>query len=222
MDNALNLFLLCLAESFFLVSALSIDAFTAGLSYGASGIKIPAVSALILALVSALMLSASLILGKALMPFMPIMLTKALSFLMLFLLGAIKLWQSLKGRFRHLAITKREGLRRDKCDKKSGFSAVFDDYKNADADCSRRLSPSEAVLLSVALSLDGLCAGFSVGLNAAPMLQTLATAFLLTFLLTPAAVCLGVWLGKRLARAMKIDASIFGGVLLIILAFLRL
>ena len=59
-----------------LVTALSVDAFVASLAYGASNIRIPPISVVVITLVCSLILGISLLFGSLIRPFVPAQLTK--------------------------------------------------------------------------------------------------------------------------------------------------
>ena len=63
-----------------LILILSMDAFTAGLSYGMSNVRVPFFSILTVAMLSGCMLTASLYAGDKLLALIPEGLTKAVSF----------------------------------------------------------------------------------------------------------------------------------------------
>ena len=87
----------------------------------------------------------------------------------------------------------------------------------ADFDQSRRLNMKEAIALAVALSMDGLAAGFGSALVRVNYSQILLTSLILHM----GAVWLGVWLGGKLAQNKKLNISWVSGSILIFLAFLK-
>ena len=102
-----------------------------------------------------------------------------------------------------------------------GFSFILQLYADpvhADIDESKTISAKEAVSLAAALSLDSVAVGVAAAMTRvdAAMLMT-ATA-----VATAVSLLLGVFAGVQLARRMRVDASMLGGILLIILAFMRL
>jgi putative Mn2+ efflux pump MntP len=99
-----------------------------------------------------------------------------------------------------------------------GILKFFDngETKNHDADNSKIISAGEAVALAVALSLDGLAAGFGVALGFANAWAVI----LCTFVVGTGAVAFGSYFGRKIAGKMKI--SWISGVLLIGLAVFRL
>lgn len=210
--------MLCIIEAFFIVLALSTDAFVASVSYGTQGIKIPYRSGLVIAGISALMLAASSLLGGLLSPFLPPFAAKLIGFCVLVLLGVTKLFDSfIKSLIKRLKRQNGKNL------KFTLFNItflldVYADCKKADKDSSSELSIGESIALSVALSLDSLAAGFGVGVSSFFAVIGGAMAFLLTLV----AVYVGFSVGKRLLSKIPFDLSFLGGIMLIILAFFRL
>lgn len=209
-------FLAVLFQALLLVLAISTDAFVAGIAYGASKIKIPLNSLLIIGIISTGMLALSLFAGDFIAPFLPDTMVKIICFSLLFLLGIIKLFDgAIKA-----SIKKHRGKR------SFSFSAlqlnfilqVYAEPEAADSDKGGLLSPREALSLSAALSLDGLAAGFGASLTGDGTIETI----ILCFLLSLAAVKAGQILGQRLSRQGKFDLSVLSGLLLITLAFLKL
>ncbi len=95
---------------------------------------------------------------------------------------------------------------------------VYAEPERADADHGGTLSPKEALALALALSLDGLAAGFGASLSGSGILETV----LLSFPLSCAAVAGGELLGRRMPRRGKFDPAPLSGILLILLALLKL
>ena len=204
-------------ESLIMVVALSIDAFVACFAYGTNEIKIPFRSVAVIDLICTVTLALSLLLGSVIRPFVPSYLTKEICFLILLVLGLVKLCDStLKSLIR----------KRKKLHKKIAFSAlhlnfilhVYANPEEADTDASKLLSPAEAASLAVALSLDGLAVGFGAALASV----NLYAVILLSLLAGAAAVVCGCFLGNKIAQKLPFDLSWVSGILLIVLAFLKL
>ncbi len=208
---------LSILEIFLLVTAVSADAFAASFAYGMGGIRIPAASLAVITGISTAMLLLSLLLGWVLRPFLPPGLTRALSSGILLLLGLAKLFDcSLKAFLRRHTTVRREW-------KVAGFELrfilnVYANPEEADSDHSHSLSPREAAPLAAALSLDGLAAGFGAGLAAVNFLA----AALLSLGIGALSVLLGSSLGRKAAQKLPLDLSWLGGVLLLILAVMKL
>ena len=200
-----------------LVTALSMDAMVAGFAYGADRISIPLRSTLVITVICTTVLGGSLLAGRLLSPLFSPSFTKACCFIILFLLGLVKLFDSSLKTY----IMARAGFSR-----KLSFSlfhlqfilSVYADPKEADLDRSRTLSATEAASLAFALSLDGLAVGFGAGLASFPV----GLVLLLNLLFGIAAILLGAWLGRRFCGHCSYDLSWLSGALLILLAILKL
>lgn len=204
-------------EPLVLVTALSVDAFVASFAYGTNQIKIPFRSVAVISGICSAILGVSLFLGSLVRPFMPEHLAGVLCFSILFLLGIAKLCDSaIKS-----LIRRSQGIH-----KKISFSAmhlrfildVYANPENADSDCSKSLSAVEAAPLAIALSLDGLAVGFGAALSEAAPLR----AVLFSLVANVIAVCAGSLTGNKVAEKIPLDLSWVSGLLLIVLAFLKL
>ncbi len=209
--------LFAILESLVLVTALSVDAFVASFAYGTNQIKIPLRSVVVISGVCSAILAVSLFLGGLIRPFMPPHLAGVLCFSILFLLGVVKLCDSaIKS-----LIRRSQGVH-----KKISFSAmhlsfildVYANPENADSDCSKSLSAAEAAPLAVALSLDGLAVGFGAALSDVNPLR----AVLFSLAANVVAVCAGSFIGNKVAEKLPLDLSWVSGLLLMVLAFLKL
>ena len=139
-----------LFEILVLVTALSVDAFAAGFAYGVSKIKVPFVSVLIVTGVSSLTLLLSLWVGSVVNSLIPEGLTRQFSFLLLFVLGLVKLFD----RSRH------------------------DEAEAANKNKDDLVSPGEAFTLGIALSIDSLAAGIGAGIAMSHIPAALLISFL--------------------------------------------
>lgn len=206
-----------LPETLLIVVALSIDAFVASFAYGASKIKIPPQSIFMIDLVCTLLLALGLLLSNLISNYLPEALTQGICVATLLLLGCVKLFDSVIKSFikQHTNFDKRFHF------SLFSFGFILNVYAKpeaADQDCSMELSLSEAAALAIALSIDGLAVGLGVGLTNLNTGEILIAAGLVTML----AVVLGSKLGNRLARYAQFNVSWLSGVLLIVLAFLKL
>ena len=202
-------------EAAFIAASLSIDAFAAGFAYGSKKISVPFFSAVVINLICCITIGVALFAGHLLKPVLPEGLATWVAFVVLFLIGLIKL---LDGVVKSL-------IRKYTLDKAFRFS-IFDVkfilrlYANpeaADSDVSSHLSVGEAAVLAVSLSLDGMAVGFAAalaGVNA---------WILIVFSLI--ANMLAIVLGRRLGFCLSktgLNLSWVAGLVLICLAFWRL
>jgi len=204
-------------QAFLLVFAVSADAFFSSLAYGAKKIKIPFSSVMVISLISAGVLAASLFAGELIRPLLHENTAKILCFLILFLLGFVKLLDNVI-----IALIKKHnrlsGQLRFKLLNLNFILNVYANPEDADEDRSKVLSPAEAVSLSIALSLDGLAAGIGTALGGANKPLIIALALVVGVL----AITLGSFTGNKAAGKSKAGFSWLGGAGLIVLAVYKL
>ena len=204
-------------EAIILAWAISLDALVASFAYGNKRIKMPLGSIAVINTICAGMVGFALLAGTILRSHIPPGLTVAISFCILFILGALKLLDSAtKSIIRRRAAQNKElrfSLR--------GFGFIlllYADPEQADVDGSKTLSPTEAATLAVALSLDGLAVGLGAAIGSVN-----GFALLIGVLITGmAALMLGGFLGNKAAKRSPFDLSWLSGALLIVLAFSQL
>lgn len=156
-------------EILFLVTAVSVDAFAAGFTYGVSKIKVPFSSVLIVTGVSSLVLGFSMAAGSLICNLIPGNMTRYVSFVILFVIGTVKLF-----------------------DRSSHEEAEQAD-KNQDA----FVSAEEAAVLGAALSLDSLAAGVGAGVRASQIPAAFLLSFLVGALAVEAGGLLGRLISAR-------------------------
>ncbi len=184
-----------------LILALSMDAFTAGLSYGMTKVRVPFSSVFILAALSGCMLTLSMYAGDKLLSFISPGLTRGASFIILLGLSLYKFYDAFPSLQR-----KNTRLTTDNISQKvnSQEPAV--------------LSGREAFLLGLALSVDNISAGLCTGsasLSVGSLLLITAGIHLLS-------IQLGLLAGLLLARKGLNRFTWLGAAILMLLAFLRL
>lgn len=200
-----------------LASTCSIDAFSASFAYGSNKIKIPLLSLQVINLVCSFILGLSLLLGATLRHFLPKRLALTVCFFILFFIGVSKLLDS---------ITKSIIRKHSDLNKQVKFSLfnfrfilqLYADPIEADIDGSRSISPKEAALLAVSLSLDGLAVGFGAAIGNVNVLAVIIASLITDML----AVLLGGYLGNKLAGSLNYNISWLSGAILIAMAFFKL
>lgn len=202
-------------EALLLATILSIDIFAVSFAYGSSKIKIPLKSIMIITIIGSVILGLSIYLGTFILPFMPEGVAEAVSFIILFTLGLVKIFDSvIKGYIRK---------RGEGSPKKVEFSAfnmkfilnVYADPEKADVDKSRIISAKEAIAVAIAVAMDAFALGFGAGLIDVNHLQIIAFSLVIDVF----AVVLGCFVGGKIAQKSRINLSWLGGVILIVLAF---
>ena len=203
-------------QSFLLVTALCLDSFVASLSYGASRIKIPFYSAVIISSVGTIFLAASLFFAKFISGFLSLQACKIISVTILCFMGITSLFNNMIKQ----KLKNNQGKKHLKF-KYSGIDFVISLYLDetvCDLDHSKILTAKEALLLALALSIDSLVTGFSVGLGITNPLETI----LLCFSLGITVVLLGCFIGRKIVGKKEVNLSWLSGIVLILLAALRI
>jgi len=206
-----------LIHIFLLASALCLDTFTAGATYGASGIQISGRQVAVVNAICSLCLGVSLLFGGLLDSFVPERLTKEVGCISLLLLGFFKLADSGIRQYLNCHHT---------LDKNIHFHfsqlrfiiRIYNDPEQADVDGNHLLSWQEAIFFALAMSIDSLIAGTMAAFLKISVPLTVAVAFLVGELSTH----LGLALGKRISRRCPRDLSWVGGILFLLLAVCRL
>jgi len=193
-----------------LALAVCMDTFFSAISCTVSGISIPKKCALLISFTGTAFLGISLFSAQLLMQILPVRFFQYIGFTILFLLGSSQIMKEmLKAVFKKHPPHwnwKALGLVIDIC---------FDETL-ADTDHSKTLSMQEAFAYSAALSLDSLASGLGAGIQKTYIPLCLFLTFCAGFLLT--------LLGCKIGKLCHTQKNLFwlGGVLLLILAFLRL
>ena len=198
-----------------LILALSLDTFMAALSYEANKIKIPISSNLIISFICALVLFISLLLGNVLSIFIPDFILVFISFVILFSIGLFKIFDNRIKKFIKKRNFKSKSINFSFCNLKF-ILQIYSDYAYADMDKSKSLSPIEAISLAFALSIDGLSAGLAFNTDIILGLFIFIICFGINVLFILFAK------GFNSLFNSKIDFSLLGGFIFIILALCKL
>lgn len=203
-------------ESLLLVSSLCIDSFVASIAYGTSKIKIPISSSIIINLVCTSTLALSLFLGSIVKDFLPGNVPKTAGFILLVSLGIYRIFEFIFKSYIAKHLRNEKPLTFKLFDIKFMLQ-VYTDETKADFDDSKVLNPKESFYLALALSLDSIAVGFGSSLCSINYCETIILCFIIGFL----CVTFGVILGKKFAEKLHLELSWLSGLLLIILAFVR-
>jgi len=205
--------IILLFQAWMLVLALGIDAFVCSFSYGASKIKIPFKSVLVINGVCVTLLAIGLFLGVIINSFLSANIASWIAFTILFGLGISKIFDStIKG-----IIRKYHSIEKDfkfSLFDLSFILKVYTDPKEADVDQSKELTPKEAMPLAIAIGLDGLSVGIGIGIAMINPFLILG----LSRISDTIAIMLGAYLGNKLAQKTNWDLSWISGVILILIA----
>lgn len=203
-------------ETLLLVLSVSIDSFLASISYGTSKIKIPFSSALIVDIISSTMLGTSLIVGSLLQSYISLNIAKIISFIILFLLGIYRLFEGISKTYINKKSKELSPFKFKLFDFNFVLQVYADEIK-ADFDKSKTLTSKEAIYLAFALSLDSLAVGFGSSLLTINYIQVFIVAIFIGLIV----ILLGSYIGRKFVENTNLNLSWLSGLMLIILAFLR-
>ncbi|WMJ80824.1 sporulation membrane protein YtaF [Clostridium sp. MB40-C1] len=204
-------------ESLLLVSVVCLDSFVASVAYGTNKIKIPFISANIINIISSSFLALALALGSVIKKVIPYNVTSIISFIVLFLFGIYYLAESLIKTYVKKHSNSNKKVKLKFCDLNFIIDIYIDETK-ADADHSKTLNPKEALYLAIALSLDSLAVGFGSSLGNINYIQIIILCLVMNMI----AIYGGMFIGKKFVEKSKLNLSWLSGVILIILATMRI
>src|SRR5699024_6737549 len=186
------------------------------MAYGTNGIRIPFESIIIIDLVCAFFLSISLFLGNFLGKILPQNITIIISFLILISIGIYYLFESFIKNY--LKKKKNKNKLKLKLFNISFIIEIYIDETKADIDNSKTLNSKEALYLALALSLDSVAIGFGSGLININFIYIIFLSLIMDLI----AIWSGLLLGRIFVEKSKLDLSWLAGVILIVLAILKL
>ena len=190
--------------SLILVFALCTDTFVASLAYGANRVHVGWGKVALLNGICSGCLGLALGLGNVISSVLPGDVTRIICFVSLFL----------------AYINRHCCIRRNLSFSLSGLKVIVNIYGDpmaADVDGSQSLGWKETVFLALAMSIDSLVAGTMAALLDIPVAATLVLSFAV-------GVCMmygGLWLGRKVASRFRCDLSWISGVLLMVLALMK-
>ncbi|NPV52968.1 MAG: sporulation membrane protein YtaF [Firmicutes bacterium] len=197
-----------------LAVAVSLDGLMAGVAYGMRRISIPFVSLLAVNVVSALMVSAAMFLGRNVGVYLGEWMARLLGGGILIALGCAAVWSGWRERNRNPGGAPARASSRD-----GGILRLLSMPEKADLDRSGSLSLSEALPLGIALAMDALGAGFGAGVVGFWSILMPVFVGVMQFIFVSAGMAAGrIYLGRRLSSG----ALLIPGGILILLGILRL
>lgn len=204
-------------QAFFLVLALSLDTFTAGVALGTQKIMVPFRSVLAISLTCSASLWLAISLGGWIGNWISPRTGAVIGCIILVVMGSVRLFDGVIKELLRRCCENKEGMVFYRKNLKI-FLQVCVDSAQADFNRSQSLSVPEAISLAAALSVDGLAAGVGAGiLDVSHWL-----IFLIAMLINLFAVHLGCRTGIRFSRKHEQDISWVAGALLIVLGLIKL
>lgn len=196
--------------------AISFDNLATFFGYGISNIKVPFKRILLISILSTLILACGIAFGYLLSSVITSNVTKYISFAVLLLVGLIKLIVELIKIWLEKKVKQETSV--IKIFNFSLFFKVALDPSLADLNDDKVLSLKESLLIGTVLSLDSLGVGLGSGMNISYPYFLIIFTFFIGLLFA----CIGNILGKKLSKKIKLNLSWLSGLLLILLAFLKL
>ncbi|MCM1131960.1 MAG: manganese efflux pump [Ruminococcus flavefaciens] len=198
-------------QEILLALIVSADTFLTSATYRSSDIKIPILSAFVINITGAVVLTLSLLLSEILSRFISPSICSIAGFIILTAIGLVTIFKSI------IRTLVRKLSERGCVALKSSATGIivklYLDDTSADSDGSQTLSAYEALALALAGSLDSASTGLSCGFNNINPLLAGTLAFVTGF----TALALGTLFGKKIST-LKHDLSWLGGVFLIAFA----
>lgn len=195
-----------------LTVAVSLDGLAAGFSYGLKGTKLSRFALLIVAASSLILLAAALLAGHQIGVWLAPMVGRLLGGLLLVVLGLVQIAETVSRRLPKTMWQlrlKRLGL----------IIQIFRDPEQADLDGSGTICPYEALVLGIALGLDGAGVGLGLGISGREVwwFPALVAGVNLLF------IKLGTWLGSSWQGAVYPRCLAYlPGMLLVLLGLLMI
>lgn len=204
-------------ETILLVLALSLDAFVASLAYGTRKIKIPFTSIMIINIVCTFLLTISILGGSLIKKILPGNIIIIISFMILMILGIYYLFEGITKAYLEKRLNREKKLKFKLFDI-SLIVNIYVDETKADYNQSKDLDSKEAIYLAIALSLDSLAVGFGSALGNINYMNVIVLSLIVGIF----SIWAGLFIGNKFARKSKINLSWLAGIILIILATLKI
>lgn len=204
-------------ESLIVTFAAAIDVFAGCFAYGCNKIKIYHNMLIFMTFICTLCMMLAFFLGNLLKSLLSPFLTTLIAFILLFFIGLIKLldW--------YIKTLIRKWIKNNKplnfC--LFNFKFMLNVYANPETamgDQAKSISLKEGTLLAIALTIDGMTGAFSLALIGINGWYLLFWAIITHYL----AITLGSKIGNMIAHKLKYQIEWLSGLILIIIAFIKL
>lgn len=194
--------------------AVSGDGFMVGVAYGIKKIKIPLLSLTVIALASALAVTASMVLGKGISCFISPQLASAVGAVMIILIGLYFILQAARQKICSLESDMEDPLLSLNINSLGIIIQILKKPSTADFDHSGEISIKEAFFLGLALAMDAMGAGVGLAMTGMNILFTAISVGMLKFTL----VSFGLNVGGRIQneRWQGVNSLLTGVILLMI------
>lgn len=210
-------------EILFFSTALSIDALGIGISCELRNIKTPISARIVICCVSVAVTGTAVFMGAAISEFIPLQISKAISFIMLVAFGICIIFGSFGDNKKN---KKPKKLKKENilnlAVKPLGITIrIIRNPVECDIDKSSSIDMSEACYIGLAISVDSFVAGLGAGVGgiSGVIVPIMCGVCQMIFL------CCGIKIGKKLHQIKFIKQkyfSIISGIMLIMIAILRI
>lgn len=197
--------------------ALSLDSLVAFFGYGMENIKVPFKRLILIITLNTFVLACGLLLGFLLTGAINTSFEKYLSFALLLITGLCKLFSSLLKIWLNRKSNDKSPIKIKFLDYNLFLSVCLDPVK-ADLNKDKILSLKESFLIGTILSLDSLGVGIGLGISDSFPYLIIIFSFIIGLIFS----FLGNLLGKKISKLTKINFSWLSGLILIILAIVKL
>ena len=197
--------------------ALSLDSLVAFFGYGMENIKVPFKRLILIITLNTFVLACGLLLGFLLAGAINTSFEKYLSFSLLLITGLCKLFSSLLKIWLNRKSNDKNPIKIKFLDYNLFLSVCLDPVK-ADLNKDKILSLKESFLIGTILSLDSLGVGIGIGISDSFPYLIIIFSFVIGLIFS----FLGNILGKKISKLTKINFSWLSGLILIILAIVKL
>ncbi len=188
--------------------AISFDSLVSFFGYGIEKIKVGFLQIIFIMFINTVFLAVGLFCGHYLSLLINYSIIKYISFSLLLMVGLFKLPSDLL----KLWLSKHKGINN------KTFLKICIDPINADINKDKILSFKESLFIGIALSIDSLGVGLGLGVNKTNQYLILIFSFIIGLVFS----YIGYLIGKKVSSKTTLNLSWLSGVLLILLAILKI
>jgi len=199
--------------------AVSADGFMVGIAYGIKKIYIPVKSLVVISIASALAVSVSMGLGRALAAILPVSWTLKVGAMILIFIGFFFMLRACREKIISLDDNGDEPLVTLNIKTLGIIVHILKEPHKADFDSSGEISTREAFILGIALALDALGAGVGIAMAGCNILLTAITVGMLKFILVNSGIYLGTIFNQQQLNTVS---SLLPGIIFIVIGLSEL
>ena len=195
-------------EIILFLSAISLDTFLTMIGYSLEKIQLKYFISIFISIVNSMILFGSYYFGKIITQYIPIPTIKLISFILLVILGILKIANPIIKKYIKKIKTKNLPTLMIK---------IYASPNQADLDDSKTISLKEALFLSLALSLDNIGVVIGISLFSLPIIHIT----ILSCLLNLCTIYMGYYMGTIIQKKVPLNITWISGACLLLLAFIK-